>query len=193
MITVLTDKYGKISAGTSIPEKGKNKSSLALRPFTRGRYELFKGRDSYNINGAETIESFYAIGEDVDKYMAASYVLELTDKMIDEEQPVNTVYRLLADFLKLMAGRRSSFGTVVIAFQVKALQALGLSISRNPLLAKENSDKINAINYFEKEPMESFAELALTEKLEKDLSEYVKRYISDNLGIANLKSEALMI
>ena len=81
MIVILTKRYGKISAGTSISEGGKNKTALALRPFTYGRYELFKGRDTYSINGAETLQSFYAIGEDVDKYMAASYALELTDAL----------------------------------------------------------------------------------------------------------------
>ena len=34
MIVVFSKKYGKISCGTSINEKGKNRSALALRPFT---------------------------------------------------------------------------------------------------------------------------------------------------------------
>lgn len=43
MILLFSKKYGKISAGTSIQEKGRGKSSLALRPIlTYGRYELFK-------------------------------------------------------------------------------------------------------------------------------------------------------
>ena len=69
MILLFSKKYGKISAGTGLNERGKGKSSLALRPFTYGRYELFKNRDSYNINGAEVLKSYYGIGEDVDKYM----------------------------------------------------------------------------------------------------------------------------
>ena len=68
MILLFSRRYGKISAGTSIGEKGRSKSALALRPFTYGRYELFKGRDSYNINSADVIKSFYGIGEDIDKY-----------------------------------------------------------------------------------------------------------------------------
>ena len=73
MILLFSKKYGKISAGTSIQEKGRGKSSLALRPFTYGRYELFKNRDSYNINSADVLKSYYAIGEDVDKYMNAMF------------------------------------------------------------------------------------------------------------------------
>ena len=41
MLVLFTRKFGKISAGTSIRLNGRNKSSLALRVFTHGRYELF--------------------------------------------------------------------------------------------------------------------------------------------------------
>ena len=34
MILLFSRKYGKISAGTNIGEKGKSRSSLAIKPFT---------------------------------------------------------------------------------------------------------------------------------------------------------------
>ena len=125
MIVILTKRYGKISAGTSISEGGKNKTALALRPFTYGRYELFKARESFSINGAETLQSFYAIGENVEKYMCASYALELTDRMTAEEEPQPALLALLKDFLELLDGRKSAFGTLLIGFQMKALQLAG--------------------------------------------------------------------
>ena len=125
MIVILTRRYGKISAGTSISEGGKNKTALALRPFTYGRYELFKGRDTFSINGAETLQSFYSIGEDVDKYMAASYALELTDRIATEEEPQPALLSLIRDFLELLDQRRSAYGTLLIGFQMKALQLSG--------------------------------------------------------------------
>ena len=98
MIVLLSKKYGKISAGTSISERGKNKSALALRPFTYGRYEVFKGRESYSINGAETISSFFSIGEDIDKFAAASAALELADRLLEEDQPAAGMFNLLSEF-----------------------------------------------------------------------------------------------
>ena len=47
MVLLFSKKYGKISAGSSISEKGRSRAALAMRPFTYGRYELFKNRDSY--------------------------------------------------------------------------------------------------------------------------------------------------
>ena len=125
MILILTKRYGKISAGTSISEGGKNKTALALRPFTYGRYELFKARETFSINGAETIRSFYSIGEDVDKYMAASYALELTDAMAPEEEPQPALLALIRDTLGLLDERKSAFGTLLVGFQMKALQLEG--------------------------------------------------------------------
>ena len=126
MILLFSKKYGKISAGTSIGEKGRSKSSLALRPFTYGRYELFKNRDSYNINGADVIKSYYKIGEDVDKYMNGAYVLEFTEKALVEEVPAPAVFELLKDFFDLLENRKKGIGTLVLAYQVKLFRYLGV-------------------------------------------------------------------
>ena len=193
MIVLLTDKYGLISAGTSIPEKGKNRSSLALRPFTQGRYELYKNRDNFSINGAETVKSFYAIGEDIDKYLAASYVLELTEKMLPEGESMPGMYRLLRDFLGMLADRKSEFETPVIAFQIKALAMQGLSLSQNPLLLSESDGKINIVRYIESHSMSDLRMLTVTEDMRQPLAAYIKQYIFDNLGIGNLRSEGFTI
>ena len=126
MVLLFSKKYGKISAGTSIGERGKSKSSLALRPFTYGRYELYKNRDSYNINSAEVIRSHYRIGENVDKYMNGAYVLEFTEKVVAEEMPSQAIFSLLTDFFDLLEKREKGIGTLVLAYQVKLLKYLGV-------------------------------------------------------------------
>ena len=125
MITVLTRRYGKISAGTSINEGGKNKSALALRPFSYGRYDIFKNKDNYNINGAEIIQSFFSIGEDVDRYIGASYGLELADRVLEEGQPSPAFFSLLLDFMSCIEKRKKAYGTLIIAYQLKILALSG--------------------------------------------------------------------
>lgn len=126
MILLFSKRYGKISAGTSISEKGRNKSSLALKPFTYGRYEMFKNRDSYNINAVEVIKSYYKIGEDVDKYMNGAYVLEFTEKALADEVPASAVFRLMTEFFDLLENRQKGIGTLVLAYQVKLFRYLGV-------------------------------------------------------------------
>ncbi len=125
MVVFFSRKYGKISAGTSISESGKNKSALALRPFTYGRYELSKSGENFYINGAEAIRSFYRIGEDVDKYLQASYALEFTDKLLQEGAPAPLLFDLLTEFLSMMEERKKAYGTLTLGYLCQVIAQSG--------------------------------------------------------------------
>ena len=126
MILLFTKEYGMISAGTNLGERGKSKSALALQHFTFGRYALHRGRNSYNIDGAEVVRSFYGIGENVDKYFNGAYVLEFTSKVLHPEVPMPGVFNMLIDFFDMLERRDKGFGTLVLAYQIKLLQAMGV-------------------------------------------------------------------
>ena len=125
MLVMFSRKYGKISVGTNLTGAGKNRSALATRPFTYGEYELFKGRDVYNLNSGRGIKSYFDIGDDLDKFMAASYVLELTDKLLMEEDPQPKLFGELADFLEAVEKRTKKIDTLILAYMVKALDSTG--------------------------------------------------------------------
>ena len=126
MLLLFTRDYGKISAGTSLGERGKTKSSLALQHFTFGRYTLHQGKSGYNIDSAEVVRSHYGIGENLDKYFHGSYVLEFTGKVLEEDVPMPAVFDLLADFFKELEGREKGFGTLVLAYQTRLFNYLGV-------------------------------------------------------------------
>lgn len=125
MLLIFTEKCGKLSVGTSLPEKNQKHASLALRPFTCGNYSIYKGRNYYNLDRVETLKSFYGIGEDLDKYMAASLALELTEKIVPEEVPQPRIFVLLLDFLNEIELRKQKYTTLLLAFETKLLFALG--------------------------------------------------------------------
>ncbi|MCQ2545072.1 MAG: DNA repair protein RecO [Clostridia bacterium] len=126
MLLLFTRDYGKISAGTSLGERGKTKSSLALQHFTFGRYTLHQGRSGYNIDSAEVVKSHYGIGENLDKYFQGSYVLEFTGKVLEEDVPMPAVFDLLVDFFQGLEEREKGFGTLVLAYQTKLFNYLGV-------------------------------------------------------------------
>lgn len=125
MILLFSKKFGKISAGSNVSERGKSKSSLALKPFTYGKYELFKNKDTYNINSTEVVKSYYKIGEDIEKYMICSYILEFTEKLLPMEQPSQSLFELLIEFLEIISNRSKGFMFFALAFQLKAIQLFG--------------------------------------------------------------------
>lgn len=125
MLVILTRRFGKISAGTGIRTNGKNKSALALRVFTHGKYEIFHGRTSFSLNAAETLESYYKIGEDVDKYMYASYALEFTEKILQEEEPAERVLDMMLDLLRLISVRKTKLQSLIVMYQWKLVDICG--------------------------------------------------------------------
>ena len=125
MILLFTKEYGKISVGTNIGDKGRSKSSLALKPFTYGSYQIFEGRNYYELDRADAITSYYSIGEDLDRYAAASMAMELTEKLIPEGLPQPAVFSLLQEFLGELERRKKKFETLLIAYEIKMLKILG--------------------------------------------------------------------
>jgi DNA repair protein RecO (recombination protein O) len=127
MILLFSKKFGKVSAGTNITEKGRSKAALAMRPFAYGRYEMFKNQDRFNIQSAEMIKSFFKIGEDVEKFMGSSYVLELSDKLLEEGAANPRYFQLILDFFEVIEKRESDVNTLILAFEMKALQIFGVA------------------------------------------------------------------
>jgi len=125
MMTLFTRNYGKISVGSSLPEKGKSKTALALRPFTYGTYELYKNGDYYNMNSADVKKSFFRIGEDVDKFLYASFAMEVTERLIPEGIPQEEIFDALIAFLEQIEDRAKSYQTIVLAYEAKMLKLLG--------------------------------------------------------------------
>lgn len=127
MIVIFTKKYGKLSAGTSINEKSRSKSALALRPFTYAEYDIFKGRDAYSINSAQVNKSFYSIGEDLDRFMTASVFIEYLDKVLAEGEPMPKLFDLSLAFLESVSQAGKSAETLLLAYVFKTLKLLGVA------------------------------------------------------------------
>ena len=127
MIVIFTKQQGKLTAGTSINEKSRSKSALALRPFTYAEYDIFKGREAYSINSASVSKSFYSIGEDLDRFMTASSFIEYLDKVLPEGEPMPKLFDLALDFLQSVSATNNAPETLLFAFIVKTLSMLGVA------------------------------------------------------------------
>ncbi|MBQ1504788.1 MAG: DNA repair protein RecO C-terminal domain-containing protein, partial [Oscillospiraceae bacterium] len=84
-------------------ERRFQRSIFSLAPYmniTRRHYVTATKRGYYYIDSGEPIKSYYSLGEDIDKYFAASYALELTDKLVPEGLPQPELFRLLAGYFR---------------------------------------------------------------------------------------------
>lgn len=221
MILLFTRDYGKISAGTSLGERGKTKSSLALQHFTFGKYVLHEGRNSYNIDSAEVVKSFYGIGENVDKYFQGSYVLEFTEKVLEEGVPAPRVFDLLLEFFEMLEKREKGFGTLVLAYQIRLFALMGVfpqldkcavcgkpadrwfSIEEGGLVCDEcrengtliyevETDIINVFRYLGSNSMRRLENIALNEETGRLLQKITREYAACHLDASNIKSESMV-
>ena len=126
MLVLFTRNYGKLSVGTGMNEKGRSRSALALRPFTYADYELFKNRGYYNLNNATVRQSFYSIGEDIDRFMTASGLISFLDATLEEEQVRQGIFDLSVEFLEALSHASGNYKTIYYAFLVKTLRMNGI-------------------------------------------------------------------
>jgi DNA repair protein RecO (recombination protein O) len=196
MITLFTDAYGKVSAGTNLSERSRGKAALAIRPFTRGRYTLRRERGYTNIVSAETLRSSYSIGEDYEKYINASLVLEFAGRMLPEEAPAPELWETTAKFMEMMERRSRGWRTLTAAWLARALDFAGVlpdaaDIKNDKLISGLEFDTLEALAYLMGNPIEKMAALALDEERAGAIIGALLRFAELHLDIGNLKSEAL--
>jgi DNA repair protein RecO (recombination protein O) len=193
MIALLTDRFGKISAGTAVSERGKSKSALALRPFTVGRYQLKRDRGFTNITGGETIKSYFELAEDYDKFLNASIAVELTYKALPEDAPAADVYAFLLEFLDMTLRRSRDIPTLTSAYFVKLLEAFGVfpeadNFHGNELLLTLDSDIVEVLMFLRGNPIGRVEKLALSSEISAKLLGFLIQYAEAHLDIGRLKS-----
>lgn len=126
MIVIFSKQYGKISAGSSINEKSRSRAALALRPFTYAEYDIFKGRETYSINSASVLKSYYSIGEEIQRFDAASVLINYLDGVLQEGEAMPGLFDMALECLRVISESKDSCETVLLAFIVKSLRVLGV-------------------------------------------------------------------
>ncbi len=99
LLTLLTPERGKVRVMAKGIRKPASRKAGHLELFTRVKLFLAKGRDLDLITQAETISGYRPLREDLLRGAYASYVVELLDKFIPDEQESAEVYELLGHAL----------------------------------------------------------------------------------------------
>lgn len=176
IITVLTKRFGKISVMARGVRKITSRRAGNVEILNRVKLHLFKGK-GYTLTEAESIETFSLIKSNLTLASYAFYLLELTNRLLLEEQPNLPIYNLLLETLDQL--RRSPRQILIRGFEVKLLSQLGFW-SVNALsdlkpeikellfrLESENSKQINRIKLERKDALE--LELVLRYYIERTL------------------------
>jgi len=131
IITLLTREHGIVRAVAKGVRRTTSKFGSRLEPFTHVDLQLAEGRNLDVITQAVTRSAYgEVIGNDYDRYTAASVMLETAERLVAEErEPSVQQYLLLAGALRAMAAGEHRPGDVMDSFLLRSLAVAGYAPS----------------------------------------------------------------
>ena len=108
-------------------------------------YMLYKGNDTYNINSCDTIEFFYNIRTDLDKYKYAVHITKIILDVTNENENSYRVLQLYLNTLYTISETDKNLDLVLAIFKLRLMCILGFK----PEVEKCTNCSINEdIKYF---------------------------------------------
>ncbi len=108
VLTVLTRDNGVLHAFANGAKKIKSGAQSATGTLCYSRFSIYQSRDSYIIDDAKCIESFFRLREDIEKLSLAQYFCELACELAPELDEASDFLRLVLNCLHfLVTGKRS--------------------------------------------------------------------------------------
>ncbi|WP_174613840.1 DNA repair protein RecO [Virgibacillus ihumii] len=99
IVTIFTNKLGKISAIARGAKKPKSRMAAVTQPFILGEFFIYVSSGLSTIQQGEVIHSHRFIREDIVKTAYTAYIAELTDKLVDPKSPDIYLYNQLCQTL----------------------------------------------------------------------------------------------
>lgn len=122
MITILTKNLGKISVVARGVRKITSRRAGNVELLNLVRIGLFKGK-GYTLTEAESIETFPRIKSNLATTTAAFHILELSGRLLAENDPNFRAYDLIRETLLRMEDTPRQI--ILRAFEIKFLNLLG--------------------------------------------------------------------
>ncbi|MEO7437147.1 MAG: DNA repair protein RecO [Candidatus Binatia bacterium] len=126
IVTFLTRDLGKIAGIAKGARRSKRRFVNVLEPFTHVdvTLRLRQGSDLAFVNACVLVDAPISIARDLMKFAYASYVLELTDRMVREREAGPDTYELVRDAIALIEQSDAEAG-VLRAFELHLLRLTG--------------------------------------------------------------------
>lgn len=125
ILNIYTKELGKISVMANGAYKANSKLMASTQVFTHNEYIFRRGKTFYYLNQGNIIEPFYNMRENIERFIYASYILELIEKSSPEEEANKTLFLLLEKSLKILSKMDEDFLKFTIAFQLKFVSFIG--------------------------------------------------------------------
>jgi DNA repair protein RecO (recombination protein O) len=211
LVWLFTEKLGKISTIAKGAKKNKSKLLSLTLPFCFGDYVVFKGKSMFTINEGELASSFQTLLNDLDSLTYASYLCELIDIALVDEESHRELFKEFIKVFYLMENKAISYDLLCRSFEINLLKASGYlfqldhcCICRKKINTSDYIDieylgglcqeceratalKItrpayNSLRYLIKFPVENLYKLSLTSEVKEELYKLLTHIITNSFG-----------
>ena len=100
---LLTPDRGRVEAVARGVRKPKSKLAGHVAEITLGQFQFAQGRDLFTITGAQTIDAFTALHDDLDRLARAAAICELVDRSTEFDVPAPAASALLRESLSALS------------------------------------------------------------------------------------------
>ncbi|RSL30897.1 DNA repair protein RecO [Salibacterium salarium] len=102
ILRLFTREAGKIAVMARGAKKPKSRLAAVSQPFVYATFLYYKSRGMKTLNQGDAIDSFRIIRNDLIRTAYASYILELLDKLTEEEEKNPYLFELMLQLLERM-------------------------------------------------------------------------------------------
>jgi DNA repair protein RecO len=149
IITLFTDRLGKIGVVVHGARKAKSRFIASSQIFSYSEFVLYSGRNLYTVNQAELIESFQVVLEDLYTLTYCSYMVELIDALIQNDEANTDLFLLFLKTMYLMTDPEIDRELLVRVFELKAMSIAGYmpNLGRCSICRGDNSPALFSVKH----------------------------------------------
>jgi len=125
LVTLFTKSHGKIQAFAKGARRTRSALSASCQLLCYSEFVLFKGKDSYNVSSCEVIEVFYGLRSDMERLTFAAHISEITNDIVQEEQPSARLLQLYLNTLHLLNQKIKNPLLLARVFELRAMSLIG--------------------------------------------------------------------
>lgn len=128
IVTIFSAEKGLISARVRGVKKNKAKLAFAVQPFAFVEFLLTARDNFYTVINATSIDQFFDITTDFDKYILMLACLEICEKTMKADSSDPDMFLLLLNTLKFVCYNSLNPMVAFVKFLLESLNILGLKI-----------------------------------------------------------------
>ena len=125
MVTMLTPGMGKISCAAKGARRPKSLLMAGTQFLCFADYMMYKGNNTYNINSCETIEFFYNIRTDLDKYKYAVHITKIILDVTNENENSYRILQLYLNTLYTISETDKNLDLILAIFKLRLMCIIG--------------------------------------------------------------------